>query len=50
MEEEVTTIRVSKKTKDRFNKSGNLEMSQDDVPNALLDFWEPYKGLVDQMQ
>ncbi len=49
-DEEMTTIWISKKTKERFDKLGNLKMTQDDVLNSLIDFWERYNGLVDQMQ
>lgn len=46
MIEELTQINVKKKTKERFDKLGDLSMTQDDVLKALIDFWERYKNVV----
>jgi len=48
VDEEWTTINCKKKTKERFDKLGNLSMSQDDVLNALIDFWERHQKCVKQ--
>ncbi len=46
MDEEWTTIKISKKTKARFDELGNLSTSQSDVLNSLIDFWNKYKDVV----
>jgi len=37
MEEEYTTIRISKETKQRLEEYGQMNMSYDDVLTAVLD-------------
>jgi len=46
MEDEMTVINVKKTTKERFDKLGSIGMSQDQLQNALIDFWLRYKDVV----
>jgi len=48
MEEEYTSIKISVKTKERFDKLGNLSMTQDDVLKSLIEFWNRYQGVVNK--
>ena len=43
MDEDNTTITIKKKTKERFDKLGNLAMTQDDVLNMLIETYEKNK-------
>ena len=45
-ENEITSIRCSKKTKERFDQLGNVSMTADDVLNNLIEFWNKYKDVV----
>jgi len=47
-ENEITTISVKQKTKEKFDKLGNIGMTADDVLSSLIDFWTRYKDVVDQ--
>ena len=48
MDDEMTNIKVTKATKEKFDKLGNLSMTQDDVVNSLVDFWNRYQGVVNK--
>ena len=46
MPDEFTTIRITMKTKEKFDKLGNISMSQDDLLNSLMDFWNKYRDVI----
>lgn len=45
-ENDITTISIKLKTKEKFDKLGNISMTADDVLSSLIDFYVRYKGVV----
>jgi len=49
MEEEMTTMQISKKNLDKLEKiKEHPRVPNDEIVGRLIDFWERYKGIVDQ--
>lgn len=48
MPDDKDAIWVKKETKERFLKYGTVGMTQDEVLNSLMSFWDTYKDAVDR--
>lgn len=45
---EITTLQVSKTTRDRVASIGKKGETYDDILNALVDMWNKYGGLINK--
>lgn len=47
-ENEITSMRISRKTRDKVASIGNKDDSFDEIVDRLANFWIRYKDVVDQ--